>query len=172
MTRFKDYIKNITIGAFPFKQNEHFKVNDYDVVINVSDEYYLDVDRKLRGYGLDTYWFPMNECKRDIGLNSIYGAMVILRECERTNKRVYLHCHAGINRSVSVFCAYYFMRTSSHIELIRSGFTNILMANCGRGYLPPKKELEGFLNNINENLNNEMQSGILDLCKIGVINNF
>jgi hypothetical protein len=171
--KFKEWFNsNLVVGQFPIKQNEHFEASIYDVVINVSDEFYLDVENELKSKGCSTYWFPMNECKKDIGLNSIYGAMVILYEAERLNKRVYLHCHAGVNRSVSVQAAYYYMRTGSHVEKIRGGFINMLVANCGRGYLPPKSELEQFLNKINDYLSVEMQGGILDSCKLGVINNF
>jgi len=164
--------KKLIVGMFPITQNEHFEPSKYDVIINVSDEFYLEVERKLKGAGCDTYWFPMNECRRDIGLNSIYGAMVIIYEAEKQNKTVYLHCHAGANRSPSVWAAYHYMRTGKHIEKIRGGYINMLVANCGRGYLPPKAEMETFLTGIQKNLDEQMQGGILDMCKIENIKNF
>jgi len=171
--KFKEWFeKNLIVGAFPYKQNAHFDTEGIDIVINVSDEWYPDVEMQLKEKFIATYWFPMNECKKDIGLNSIYGAMVILNRAEQRNLRVYLHCHAGINRSQTVRCAYYFMRTGQHFEIDRgNGFINPLLASCGRGYLPPKAEMEQYLINIMKHLS-FMQGGILDDCKLGTINNF
>ena len=171
--KFKQWFaEKVHVGQFPIKQNEHFDATKYDIIINVSDEFYLDVEQHLKDKGCRTYWFPMNECKKDIGLNSIYGAMVILFEAERLGNAVYLHCHAGINRSVSVACAYHYMRTGEHLERIRGGFINMLVANCGRGYLPPKSELEQFLSKLNKMLVQGMEDGTLDGCKLGIINSF
>ncbi len=120
----------------------------------------------------------MNECKRDIGLNSIYGAMVVLFTAEKTNSKVYLHCHAGVNRSQTVRAAYYYLRTGHHYDPeIKRGFINQLYANCTRGYLPPMAEMESFLNQINIKLNTDLQQrqlmgGFLDTAKIEAINNF
>jgi hypothetical protein len=171
--KFKEWFdKKLVVGMFPITQNKHFDASKYDVVINVSDEFYFDVEQKLKAAGCNTYWFPMNECKRDIGLNSIYGAMVVIYEAEKQNKTVYLHCHAGANRSPSVWAAYHYMRTGKHIEKIRSGYINMLIANCSRGYLPPKAEMESFLTEIQTQLDIQMQGGILDMSKIKYINNF
>lgn len=162
---------NLTVGAFPYRQNTKFDASLYDIVINVSDEWYLDTEMQLRETFINTYWFPMNECKRDIGLNSIYGAMVILSHAEKRNLRVYLHCHAGVNRSQIVRAAYYYMRTGQQLEQDRGGFINMLVASCSRGYLPPKAEMELFLCKI-ANLIKSMQGGILDMAKVETINNF
>ena len=163
--------KKLIVGAFPVKVNKRFNPDDFDIVVNVSDEWYFDIEQELREKFIHTYWFPMNECKRDIGLNSIYGAMVILSRAEQRNLSVYLHCHAGCNRSRVVQAAYYFMRTNHQLETDRGGFVNMMVAACSRGYLPPKAEMEGFLGNVASNLKN-MQGGILDICKVNTINNF
>lgn len=176
--KFIEWFENkLVVGMFPFNQDKHFDASKYDIVINVSDEFYPDVERKLKDAKCDIYWFPMNEKKRDIGLNSIYGAMVILYEAEKQNKSVYLHCHSGKNRSPSVSFAYYFMRTGQQINMPRSGYINMLVANCGRGYLPPKAETESFLTNIQKNLDEReefkaREGGVLDNCKIDSIRNF
>ena len=173
MAKFKEwYEKNLTVGAFPIKVNTNILPFMYDVIINVSDEFYPDVENKLHLHGCKTYWFPMNECKRDVGLNSIYGAMVILHEAEMQNKTVYLYCHAGPNRSPTVKAAYHYMRTGEHIKEERGGYLNRLLANCGRGYLPPKAEMESFLSAVQKRITKGMDGGTLDMCKIGIINNF
>lgn len=174
--KFKEWFdKKLTIGSFPIMNNENFNSKDYDVIINVSDEYYLTIvgDLKHQNNLCDTHWFPMNEVKKDIGLNSIYGAMVVLYAAEQGGEKVYLHCHAGVNRSRSVQAAYYFMRTGEHLEVNTNGYINRLVAICHRGYLPPKKEMEKFLNTLSHKLKDNLKiGGVLDTCKIEAINNF
>jgi len=39
--KFKEWFeKKLIVGAFPYTQNEQFSGADYDIVINVSDEFY------------------------------------------------------------------------------------------------------------------------------------
>ncbi len=165
------YKQNLTIGAFPYRINNMFEASDYDIVINVSDEWYIDVELKIRESYVSYYWFPMNEVKKDIGLNSIYGSIIILKHAEKRNLKVYLHCHAGVNRSRIVADAYYFLRTNDHIETDNDLFINKLIAACTRCYLPPKKEMENFLRKISEIKRNSL-GGVLDECKIDSIKNF
>ena len=167
--------KNLVVGAFPILNNEFYNSKDYDYVINVSDEYYNDIFDKIRNHNLyiKSFWFPMNEVKKDVGLNSIYGAMVILFEAEKQNKKVYLHCHAGVNRSKCVQAAYYYMRTGKQLEVETNGYINRFVAMCSRGYLPPKTEAEKFITEVGKQLQaNNMMGGILDHCKLETINNF
>ena len=170
MKKFKDWFDSkLIVGAFPYKVNKQFDPHGIDIVINVSDEWYVEYENLLIEAFVRTYWFPMNECKRDIGLNSIYGAMHILRFAERRNLTVYLHCHAGVNRSQIIRAAYYYMRTGKQLQIDRSiGFENMLVASCARGYLPPKAEMQRFLNGLTV----EMQGGKLDSAKIEAIHNF
>jgi hypothetical protein len=163
--------KKLIVGAFPYKVNTRFDTDGIDIVINVSDEWYLTFENMIAEKFIKNYWFPMNECKKDIGLNSIYGAMVILDLAEKMNLTVYLHCHAGVNRSQIVRAAYFFMRTNRQLKTDRQGFINQMVAACSRGYLPPKAEMESFLGNVASNIKN-MQGGILDLSKINAVNNF
>ena len=173
---FKDWFyKKLEVNSFPFMNNEHVNAFEYDYVINVSDEFYLEHHFPFQVAGCKTFWFPMNECKRDIGLNSIYGALNILWLAEQDNKCVYLHCHAGVNRSQAVRAAYYYMRTGEHFEpeIKRNGYLNSLLAMCNRGYLPPKSELEKFLTQLGKHLqSNDMMGGLLDQIKLDTINNF
>lgn len=170
--KFKDwYDRKLKVGAFPYVNNQNFNSDDYDVIINVSDEFYPS--HKIN----NNFWFPMNEAKKDIGLNSIYGAMVILHFAEKNNMRVYLHCHAGVNRSKVIQACYFYMRTGKQLEVETNGYINRLCAMCNRGYLPPKAETEKFLSLLGKYLNgnlqkNELMGGMLDLIKIETINNF
>lgn len=157
MTLFKTWFENkLTVGAFPYTQNNLFEASDYDVVINVSDEWYIGVENQLLEAYCRVYWFPMNECSNDMGINSIYGAMHILKHAEERNLRVYLHCHAGINRSQTVRAAYYFMRTGEHLTMER----NALLFNAMYGKIMPKEQIELFLNRLN---NQKMTGGKLDM---------
>lgn len=172
--KFKEWFKNkVTVGAFPFMNNEHLNAFDYDYVINVSDEYYHEHHIPLVIANCKTFWFPMNECRKDVGLNSIYGAMCILWLAEKENKHVYLHCHAGINRSRCVHAAYFYLRTGKQMEVDNNGYINRLCAMCARGYLPPKTEMERFLTELGKELEaKNMQGGLLDQVKLATINNF
>lgn len=175
--KFKEWFeKKLIVGAFPYTQNEQFSGVDYDIVINVSDEFYHKYHNHLINMvGIENFWFPMNECRKDVGLNSIYAAMVILHEAEISSKRVYLHCHAGINRSRAVQAAYHYMRTGEHYEpeIKRNSYLNSLLAMCHRGYLPPKVEMEKFLTELSTQLKETgMEGGLLDHCKIETIRNF
>jgi len=182
MSKFKEWFETkLIVGAFPHEDNRQFRAADYDYVINVSDEYYPTHQSWLSSNVENLFWFPMNEAKKDIGLNSIYGAMVILFQAEKTNSKVYLHCHAGVNRSQTVRAAYYYMRTGSHIKEEAKGViilkSNQLFWNCSKGYLPSLAEMEKFLNGIGIKLNSDLQKrklmgGMLDDIKINSINNF
>ena len=166
---------NLIVGAFPIMNNNFFSSSRYDYVINVSDEYYANIFLLIQEENpqIRSFWFPMNEAKKDIGLNSIYGAMVIISEAEKRNKKVYLHCHAGVNRSKCVQAAYYFMRTGKQLEVETNGYINRFVAMCSRGYLPPKTEAEKFITEVGKQLKvNNMMGGILDHCKLKTINNF
>ena len=95
----------------------------------------------------------------------------------KENKTVYLHCHAGINRSQTVRAAYYLMRTGEQLQSNDNGYINKLVAMCNRGYLPPKTEMEKFLIQLGKQLDgnlisSELMGGLLDDCKIETINNF
>lgn len=167
--------KCLTVGPFPIRQNQWFDATKYDIVINVSDEFYFDTDLLIQSAAVKTFWFPMSEQKKDVGLASIYGAMVVLWNAEREKKRVYLNCHAGKNRSRAVQAAYYFLRTGQQLEVNEGGFVNRLCAMCARGYLPPKSEMEDFLTLLGKQLENfkgEPMGGLLDEVKIETIRNF
>lgn len=166
--------ESLTVGPSPDNSFGKFPFWKYETIINVSDTPILTNPLHLsQEYGTQYWWFPMNEVKYDIGLNSIYAAIVMLYNCEKERERVYLHCHAGINRSRIVHNCYYFMRTGEHYcddsNKGMSGFTNKLLESCFRGYLPKKEILERFLNELNSKLeknSGKPYGGLLDELKI------
>lgn len=167
--------KKLTVGAFPCIVNKEFDIEDgkYDYIINMSDEFHPSIDKKMRESWSKVHWFPMNERRRDIGLNSIYGAMLIMYQAEITNASVYLHCHSGRNRSQLTKACYFFIRTGTQLQDGNEKYINRLQRASSRGYLPPIAEMEEFLKNIGKRLlRGTMEGGVLDECKIGTINNF
>jgi len=97
----------------------------------------------------------MNELTSNIGINSIYGALQILWLAEKENAKVNLHCHAGVNRSVTCADAYYFLRTGTHrirkpdprwegYGYFGKAERNRLMYNC-EGHLMGLDKMEEFI---------------------------
>lgn len=173
MTEFYNWFnQNLTVGQFPYTVNKSFNATNYDIVINVSDEYYPEIEERINRFGCKQYWFPMNECTHNIGLNSIYGAMVILNEAQQQNLKVYLHCNAGVTRSRIVYQAYHFMKTREHLVNEVGQHTNMLLKHCTCEYLPSKQEMEGYLLLINQYLQKGMDGGMLDMAKLSAIKSF
>lgn len=120
-----------------------------DLFINVSDQYYLPFVMKLALMGKATNYFPMGERSSDIGLSSLYGALQVLYQAYTENYSVLLHCQAGMNRSPTVRCAFYYMMTGEHIPEITNSFdiiiqSNRLADNAGE-HLPTLEWLEAWL---------------------------
>jgi len=121
--KFKQWFDHkLEVGAYPNPEMAEWRAEDYAYVINVSGAWYAG---EAPMYHQTRYfWFPMSEGKKDMGMNSIYGALVILWEAERRNDRVYLHCHSGSNRSWTVAAAYHYLRTGTHwTDRLRAGHT-------------------------------------------------
>lgn len=155
---FYEWFKNnLIVKGFP-------KVSDtlleYDVILNVSDEFGEKVFEFCQNNGKQYFWFPMCECNSNIGLNCIYGALKILKLCEEKQLKVLLHCHAGANRSPSVKESYYVMRTHDKFseEKTPRVFTNIMF-----GHLPSFYEYYYFLKMVDS-------ENSLDMCIIKNIN--
>lgn len=164
----------LTIGAMPFLVNIVFDINAYDIIINVSDEFYPSNELLYYRKGIVSHWFPMSEQKRDIGLNSIFAAIIIMWHAEQENKRVYLHCHSGSNRSWTVAATYYYYRSGSHMtKPTRNGHLNKLLQNCAEAYLPPVGEMEAWIKAVRKDFDDgKMKAGILTLSKINTLVNF
>lgn len=166
----KDWFKNkLVVGSYPYLHSQHFE-HGYDYIINVSDEFYWDIEEKLMNGGAKkTFWFPMSEQQNDIGLNSIYGALVTLYNAEKQNKTVYLHCHAGSNRSQIVNSAFHYMKYNEHYEGGDKRYINRLVRACHNGYLYPKEEMEKFLKQLGgllDTFKGKPMGGLIDEIKI------
>lgn len=163
----------LNVGSYPYLHS-HFFNNNYDYIINVSDEYYWETDKKLQVNSSKTFWFPMSETVCDIGLNSIYGALVILYNAEKENKSVYLHCHAGTNRSEIVRAAYYYMKNNKQFDAKNSdiSYLNRLVKACYEKKLPTLEYTEQFLTLLGKFLNNfngEPMGGLIDEIKLLIV---
>lgn len=161
--KFEEWFKTkLVVGRFPLPKE--IEKSDYKHIINVSDEFIIYCYESAIRSNISYFWFPMNECKEDIGINSIYGALQILRLAEKKNEKVLLHCHAGVNRSPTVAAAYYFMRSKNHLPKEN----NRMLNNIEAGYLPSIHRMESFLQKASEAFEKEetMRGGYLDSCKL------
>lgn len=162
MKKFNDWFEqNLKVDRFPVPSE--IEKGNFKYIINVSDEYIPDCHTVANTSNKMYFWFPMNEMCHEIGLNSLYAALQILYIAEQEQEKVYLHCHAGVNRSVVVADAYFFMRTGKHRLVkkennIKINFgverhdeeelvNNRLLNNINDGLLPAKKKMESFLKN-------------------------
>lgn len=179
------FISRLIVNRFPLPA-EILKA-DYKYIINVSDEHISYCHDAAMEAGIKYFWFPMNECTGDIGLNSLYAALQILWQAEQEKAKVLLHCHAGVNRSPTVRDAYYFLRTKKHREVIVfdeeaeerlaewlnigksiNGKNNRLLENIEQGHLPSIRKLESFLVHCETQFKKEEthRGGGLDWCKL------
>jgi len=186
MKYFKTWFSNnLVVNRYPLPGEITLK--KYDYIINVSDEYISHCHTAATNVNTKYFWFPMNECCGDMGLNSLYGAMQILWNAELENAKVLVHCHAGANRSPMIREAYYFLRTGGHFdgfefdeeleERLNEFFNDgkpfkvqysRLKANCEGGHLPPLEKTEKFLKFCSEMFQKEetRRGGCLDSCKL------
>jgi hypothetical protein len=145
---------NLKVDRFPVGKEVGLKGkhSDVNVIINVSDEFWLGNSEEIIKLGKHNYWFPMGERNENMGLHSLYGGLCVLYNVFKWNPdwKVLLHCQAGVNRSPTLQAAFYFMMTNTHIEeVIKNGIvhkTNRLIDNCGK-HLPELPKMESFLKN-------------------------
>ena len=112
----------------------------FDVIINVSDEFYMKQSEILLECGIINYWFPLSQKSEDMGMVSIFGALQVLYKCYNADKRVLLHCRKGSNRSQVVKAAFYYLITEVHLSS-----RNMLLYNCQTKHLPEKEYVEKWL---------------------------
>lgn len=152
--RFSDWFnEKLLVRGYPIIEEIEVggKYSQYEVFVNVSDELYFDYATAIRQLGKDYYWFPMGENTKDMGINSMFGALQVLHSAYKANKHAFLHCHAGANRSPTVKSAFYFMITGEHEKDGR--FTNTLKLNAGR-HLPELPKIENWLHKCREAFDN------------------
>ncbi len=137
---FRDYLK---ISGYPFELLSKKEKQEFDVVINVSDEFYYNENEVLSKQGYVCLYFPLAQSSRDMGVVSLFGALTALYQCYFRNKRVLLHCRKGGNRSQMVRAAFYYMMKAKHFEL--DGYRNMLLHNCQTNHLPDVGKMENWL---------------------------
>jgi hypothetical protein len=180
MGKFNDWFENkLKITRYP-KPEEILKLSDIKYIINVSDEYNLKIHNICMEKNIKYFWFPMNECTDNMGINSIYGAMKILFIAEKENAKIIVHCHAGSNRSVTIGECYFYLRTKKYpirkprnkeldiaiesmftfeneedrLEYRRLSENSRLQNNIEMGHLPSKFKIESFLKQCEKSINN------------------
>lgn len=161
MQLFKDWLNNsLFIAPHPsFKQDGIELVCLCDIVLNVSDLMDFKLNKKLTALGVQTFWFPFGE-SFGFPLENIFGAMMVLWYAEQQNKRVFLHCIAGRNRSVAVADCYYFLRSGEHRAdnspniLYGKNKDNQLLQNIYDNQLPGIFRMEQFLEKCQKLLGN------------------
>lgn len=129
--------QKLVVGRYPMPSE--IKRWKYDIIINVSDEYIESCHTSAIESGKMYFWFPLTEIT-NMGLNSIYAALQILFNAEMQGKSVYMHCHAGTNRSPTVRDCYQLMmcgQLGANMEA--------LLENIELGVLPPYDALFEFL---------------------------
>ena len=112
-----------------------------DVLVNVSDLY-----RPEAIQGIRDYWFPLGE-SFGFSLASIYGALKVMFEAYKSNQKVLLHCHAGKNRSQTVYECLYYVIIGEHAQ---NPDRSKLMLNINDGQLPGVYKMDEFLDNCRE----------------------
>jgi protein-tyrosine phosphatase len=146
------YANKLKVVGYPVLTEvtaEKGKYKDFDVFINVSDEYWMDYVNEFWKNGKQNHWFPMGEMHNDIGLPSIFGALCVMYQATERNLSVLLHCHAGINRSQTVKACFHYLMTGEHLPIEKKGrfikADNMLQYNCEQKHLPELSKMELWL---------------------------
>ena len=150
--------ENIIVDRFPVlsELKPDGKHADCQVVINVSDDFYLGNSELITRIGKDgklSYYFPMGEKVSNIGLSSMYGALQVIHSvyCHKPEWKILLHCQAGKNRSPTVKSAFYYMMLEHHEpDQYKNGHlqrNNRLLDNVTKNHLPVLEKTERFLAN-------------------------
>lgn len=106
---FSDQITtNIWLGNFIESSNKDFIVNNnIKVIINCSKDLPFFFSEKEVPY---RYRIPVNDDKQEESLYDMYlylpNIVNIIKKHIDNNHNIYIHCHAGMQRSACVVCAY------------------------------------------------------------------
>lgn len=153
--KLEKFIKNnIIVARFPVTSEIKDGIySDFQVIINVSDDFWLGNSEEVMKLGKLNYYFPMGEQSTSMGLSSLFGALQVLYEIYKWNPewKVLIHCSAGLNRSPTIKSAFHYMMTEQHEDVD----SNKLIYNCLRNHLPDLNKTELFLNKCKEAFDNQ-----------------
>jgi hypothetical protein len=139
---------NIWLGNFIESANEDFiKKNNIKVIINCSKDlpfYFSQMEVPYR------YRIPVNDDRQENSLKDMYlylpSIIDKIKKHIDNNHNIYIHCHAGMQRSACVVCAYIM---ASHNMNFEDTYT-YLKARRPIVFTPNinfKKSLESYYNN-------------------------
>jgi hypothetical protein len=144
MTGFIEYFKvkikvSSMIAADKVDRGDY---DEFDIFINMSDHFNSAAMQNLFLKQKQSFWFPCGEFQ-GISLSSLYGALKVLDTAYKEDKKVLLYCMSGVNRSKTVYDAFYFAKTNTHLpdnfiglgEWFSSSI-NMLLYNINNNYLP------------------------------------
>jgi hypothetical protein len=125
------------------------RAKEFDIILNVSDEFFLQDVQDAQRDGKLWLWCPLGEIPGAMQYSSIFAALTILRQAEEQNLKVLLHCAAGRNRSPSVRAMYFRLRTGADVaDGYWNGHVNAMYRNISNEVLPPKEKLFMFLEKV------------------------
>lgn len=139
---------NITVRPFLKLSdvNNPYIFGETKHVINMCDYREPEVIDLIHSKGVTFEWFPTGESPMDAEL--LLNAVAKLAEYDKDASHIIVHCMGGNNRSRTVVEAFHFAKLGTHLEDEYKGYPNHLIYNCESGYLPPLKEMENLLSNI------------------------
>jgi predicted protein tyrosine phosphatase len=140
--RCKDYFSDVKCESYrnSLERIENLKKNGVSCIINVGNEcvgdYFDKMVSLLKENNIEVLNYPLIECseKNDHKINILHRVADLLHEKFNENKKVYLHCYMGKNRSVS--CALMYMVKYMNMKL-KDAYLNIAL----KRYIHPQKEL-------------------------------
>lgn len=148
----------ISTGPSPLDGMALSTAQYFDIFMNVSDSVQYSLDKeKPRG---DTVflWYPLRELEC-WGYEPFFWSKKVLDSAYEDDKKVYMHCHAGVNRSPNMALAWLLSRGHSLEEaalISKSGneeyadyLKNKFLRNIEDGHIPDN--LPEFYRRIDEN---------------------
>lgn len=110
--KFHNLCDKIKFNEYCKKTFNELQLNGVNCIINVykshSDTYSQEVIKKLFDINIEVFSFPLDEdtVNSESNKTNFYLATEKLNQLLNNNKKVYLHCYVGKNRSISVALLY------------------------------------------------------------------
>ena len=104
----------VFVGMSPSVEHNVYKLEEFEVIINVSDAPFLTFEPKEHLHkNVQVLWFPIQEtCEWPLAtLDAIVQA---LQWAHVNHKKVYIHCEAGANRSPTCVNLWHQIFTPTH----------------------------------------------------------